>query len=161
MILASAFLALGRLWPAAREGAQKNLPSWLHRASDRSAEKRLVSVQNLQYWETSNSLRVIVDLSGSAEFRQGSASAPERVFVDIMNAKADAALLKQRWPISSDLLRQIRVGQFDNKTVRIVFDLGMIAGVTSYALNNPDRLIVDILGEQDEDLASVPTSTIR
>ena len=105
---------------------------------------KAVAVENLHYWETSNSVRVIVDISGEAEFRQGDAKRPDRVFVDIRPAKLNPALAGKQWPLKSNLLQQIRIGQYDNSTVRVVLHVGDSARVTSLALRDPDRLVIDL-----------------
>ena len=112
------------------------------------SEKKLnaVSVDNIRYWEGPNSVRVVVDLSSEVEFRQGEAKAPDRVFIDIDKARVNSMLLNKAMPVKSGMLQQIRVGQFDSSTVRVVLDVGTIGRVTSFALRDPDRLIIDVFG---------------
>jgi len=116
-----------------------------------------VSVDNVRYWEGTNSVRVVVDLSAEAEFKQGDAKSPDRVFIDIARARLNAGLAGKPLPVQSGLLQQIRVGQNDPSTVRIVLDVGAIGRVTSFALHDPDRLIIDVLG----DSTPVPATALR
>ncbi len=108
---------------------------------------KTVAVDNIRYWEAPNSVRVVVDLSGEIKFTQGDAKDPDRVFVDIAQSRLNSVLIGKQWPVKSGLLQQIRVGQYDNSTVRVVLDVGTIGRVTSFTLRDPDRLIIDVLGK--------------
>jgi len=114
------------------------------------------TVDNIRFWEAPNSVRVVVDLSGSVQFKQGDAKSPDRVFIDISSARLNSMLAGKQMPVKSSLLEQIRVGQFDNSTVRVVLDVGTVGHVTSYALQDPDRLVIDVMGTE----TSPPTTTI-
>src|SRR5205809_3778687 len=110
--------------------------------------QKTIAVDNLRYWEAQNSVRVVVDLGGEIHFHQGQAKGPDRVFIDIFPARLNTALNGKQWPVKSGLLQQIRVGQYEPSTVRVVLDLGRIDRVTSFTLRDPDRLIIDILGKE-------------
>src|SRR4029077_19707052 len=91
--------------------------------------------------------------SGDVVFTQGDAKGPDRVFVDLSPARLNSALLGKQWPVKSGLLQQIRIGQYDVSTVRVVLDVGTIGRVTSFTLRDPDRLIIDVLGKDTADAA--------
>jgi N-acetylmuramoyl-L-alanine amidase len=116
-------------------------------------------VENVRYWEASNSVRVVVDLSGEADFKQGEAKSPDRVFIDIAQARMNSALAGKPLPVGSGLLQQIRVGQYDASTVRVVLDVGTIGRVTSFALHDPERLIIDVLGADAKAPVTTPSVT--
>ena len=109
--------------------------------------QKTIAVDNIRYWEAQNSVRVVVDLGGEIHFNQGEAKGPDRVFIDIFPARLNTALNGKQWPVKSGLLQQIRVGQYEPSTVRVVLDLGRIDRVTSFTLRDPDRLIIDIHGK--------------
>ena len=110
--------------------------------------QKTIPVDNIRYWEAQNSVRVVVDVGGEVTFNQGDAQNPDRVFIDIANAKLNSMLIGKQWPVRSGLLQQIRVGQYDAATVRVVLDVGTIGRVTSFTLRDPDRLIIDVLGKE-------------
>lgn len=109
--------------------------------------QKTISVENIRYWEAQDSVRVVVDLTGDVSFRQGDAKGPDRVFFDLFPAKLNSALIGRQWPVKSGLLQQVRVGQYDASTVRVVLDVGAIGRVTSLTLRDPDRLIIDVLSK--------------
>jgi N-acetylmuramoyl-L-alanine amidase len=104
-------------------------------------------VDNIRYSEGENSVRVTVDITGNVSFNQGDAKNPDRVFIDLSPARLNSVLIGKQWPVKSALLQQIRVGQYDGTTVRVVLDIGAIGRVTSSTLHDPDRLIIDVLGK--------------
>jgi N-acetylmuramoyl-L-alanine amidase len=109
--------------------------------------QKTVSVDNVRYWEGQNSIRIIVDVGGEVTFTQGDAKDPDRVFIDVSPAKLTSMLIGKQWPVKSPLLQQIRVGQYDNTTVRVVLDVGTFGRVATFTLRDPDRLVVDVLGK--------------
>ena len=117
--------------------------------------QKTIGVDNIRYSEGQNSVRVIVDITGNVTFNQGDAKDPDRVFIDLSPARLNSALIGKQWPVKSGLVQQIRVGQYDLLTVRVVLDVGAIGRVTSSILRDPDRLIVDVLGKDAPDAASV------
>jgi N-acetylmuramoyl-L-alanine amidase len=56
-------------------------------------------------------------------------------------------MLNRQWPVKSSLLEQIRVGQFDASTVRVVLDVGAIKNVASFELKDPNRIVIDVIGK--------------
>jgi N-acetylmuramoyl-L-alanine amidase len=120
--------------------------------------QKTIAVDNIRYWEAQNSVRVVVDITGEVTFNQGEAKDPDRVFIDLSPARLNSALIGKQWPVKSGLLQQIRVGQYDASTVRVVLDVGTIGRVTSFTLRDPDRLIIDVLGKDAADAASVSAS---
>jgi len=114
-------------------------------STPRSGERG--SVENITYWEAANSVRVVVYVTGNVKFKQGDAHNPDRVFVDVSPARLNRSMLGKDWPVNSGLLQKVRVGQFDDNTVRVVLDLGAMRKVTSFLLHDPDRLIIDALGD--------------
>ncbi len=112
------------------------------------AERKTGAVENIRYWDAPNSVRVVVDLTGQITFNQGALKSPDRVFIDISPSRLNSMLVGKQWPVKTALLEQIRVGQYDPTTVRVVLDVGTVGRVTSLVLRDPDRLIIDILGKE-------------
>ncbi len=120
------------------------------------------TVENVRFWESANTIRVVLDLSGDVEFKQGEAKNPERIFLDVAPARLNTVLLGKQWPVQSALLAQIRVGQYDASTVRVVLDIGGSTRVTSFKLSDPDRLVVDIAGmESAAPAAATPVTSAQ
>ena len=119
--------------------------------------QKTTGVDNIRYWEAPNSVRVVVDISGDISFKQGEAKDPDRVFIDVSPARLNSSLVGKLWPVKSGLLQDIRVGQYDASTVRVVLDVGTVGRVTSFTLRDPDRLIIDVFGK---DVAAAPSTFV-
>ncbi|MBI3593141.1 MAG: N-acetylmuramoyl-L-alanine amidase [Nitrospirae bacterium] len=116
-----------------------------------SASEDIVEVKGLRHHETSEYVRVVVDLSGSVEFAKGKLSNPERLFFDLRNAKIPKDLQKN-FAINDRRLKTIRLGQFNANTVRIVFDLEVADyDFKIFSLEDPARLIIDIFSKSPAD----------
>ncbi len=109
-------------------------------------ERKTQVVENIRYWEAPNAIRIVVDVTGEVKFDQGEAKSPDRVFIDISPARLNSLLLGKRWNVNGSLLSQIRVGQNDGATVRVVLDVGATKTVSAFTLREPDRIVIDILG---------------
>ncbi len=132
-----------------KDAAEKDIA----RLNGVTTSSRTASVDNIRYWEAQNAVRVVVDVGAEVGFTQGDAKGPDRVFIDIAPARLNSMLVGKQWLVKSGLLQQIRVGQYDASTVRVVLDVGAIGRVTSLLLRDPDRLIIDVIGK---DVPSVP-----
>ena len=104
------------------------------------------SVENVRFWEMPDSVRVAVDVTGQVMFKQGEAKSPDRVFLDLSPARLNSLLLGKQWSVNSASLGQIRVGQYEGTTVRVVLDVKAGAKVTTSLLHDPERLIIDVAG---------------
>jgi N-acetylmuramoyl-L-alanine amidase len=110
-----------------------------------SGAEELVEVKGLRHWTTDESTRVVIDLSGPADFTKDILSNPDRLFFDLKNAKVSKDLQKN-FEINSQVLKSVRVGQFNATTVRAVFDLETNTyDFKVLNLEDPARLVIDIL----------------
>ena len=115
-----------------------------------------VSIENIRYWESQKSVRVVVDMIGEPAFTRGEVQDPPRVFIDLANSRVGASLEKRALPVASVMLENIRVGQYDSDTVRVVLDLIQLSNVTTFTLRDPNRLVIDVLGATGQPAAEEP-----
>ncbi len=115
-----------------------------------------VSIENIRYWESLKSVRVVVDMIGEPAFTRGEVQDPPRVFIDLANSRVGASLEKRALPVASVMLENIRVGQYDSDTVRVVLDLVQLSNVTTFTLRDPNRLVIDVLGATGQPAAEEP-----
>lgn len=107
-----------------------------------------VHVLGIRQWAGSDYVRVVIDLDGPVRYKQQQLSGPDRVFVDIENARLSRELRKESIQVSKGYLRSIRVGQFDKQTSRVVLDLEKIRNVSVFYLSDPDRIVMDVAGDE-------------
>jgi len=82
---------------------------------------------------------VVIECSDRADYHVFFLHTPPRVVVDIRDARLEVE--KRVIPIQDPLIERIRLGQFNETTVRVVFDLKELAGYLVERGRNPDRLI--------------------
>ncbi len=116
-----------------------------------------VDVKGLRYHVTSQYLRIVIDLSGPVEIpATNKLTGPERLFLDIKNAKLSKELQKS-YAINDPLIKAVRLGQFDANTVRIVFDLGSPNyDFKIFNLEDPYRLIIDVFSKTADGKKQAP-----
>jgi len=113
-------------------------------AATASAEP--VTVQHLRVWRAPDHTRLVFDLSGPLEHTLFTLSDPDRVVVDIENARLTEPL--PAVDTGGPLLEKVRVGQPDSGPLRIVLDLKTGAQPRSFTLKPAGpyghRLVIDL-----------------
>lgn len=112
-----------------------------------SKSEEFIEVKGLRHWATSEYIRVVIDLSGPAEFSKGKLSNPERLFFDIKNAKLLKGI-QTNFAISAKPVKTVRLGQFTPDTVRVVFDLETADyDFKVFSLEDPARLVIELFSK--------------
>lgn len=110
--------------------------------------ENMIEVRGISKQTAPDSLRVIVDLSAPVQYTKGRLSNPERLFIDIKNARISKGA-KNDSSGADAFLRGIRLGQFNMDTVRIVLDLqdnNFNFDIDTH--NAPARLVIDIYSKE-------------
>ena len=109
--------------------------------------------------------RVMLDLSREARFETHRLKAdsakglPPRVYIDIFGARL-ALGSKDPIKINDGLLRQVRLAQFSQDVVRVVLDMTRPRSPHVYFLPDPNRLVIDIQGQNGRE-APVPLTETK
>ena len=129
------------------------LSSWAYQSGTSQVALTRITTQT-----DSSCTKAIIDLSGPVEFSRKALRRPERVYFDLKNARIGAAV-KTVYPVDGAIVQAIRIGRFNRKTVRIVFDLKTNRyDVTAVLLKSPDRISVQICRKQEAKTASFKPS---
>ena len=115
-------------------------------ATSSSASEK-IDVKGIRYWSSPGYTRVVIDLSSPADFSTNRLSDPDRVYFDLKNSRLKKEI-KTALPVGDGLLKAVRAGQYDAQTVRIVLDLEKIKDFTSFILDDPTRLVIDVNGAE-------------
>ena len=131
------------------------------------SQKTPVRVTDIRYWSNPAYTRVVINLSSDAVFKHRllkedpGLKKPRRLYVDISRA-AISPSLKQPIPINDGLLRMARAGQYTRDTVRVVLDIESIEDYKIFAMAEPFRIVIDVMGKrgvrsQESEVRSQPT----
>ncbi len=121
-----------------------------------AAVPALVEVYGLRHYTHPNFTRIVVDLGDLREYTYGELHAPDRLFVDILQAKLNPILHGQAYALGADYLTQIRIAQRDRGIVRLVVDLDFakVKSYRVYYLPDPFRIVMDIYPGQPSPTAA-------
>ncbi len=100
-------------------------------------------LNSIRYWKDPNYTRIVIDLKSAVTYKENYLPNPDRLFIDLHNTIMGTGINPIQ--ISDGVVTQVRSGQFDKETVRVVIDLSAKAGYKILPLTSPDRLVIDIL----------------
>ncbi len=101
-------------------------------------------VLNIRVGHTDGNIRIVIDGSQPIAYRSFSLSNPDRFAIDIQNAWLSPDAPRTIPVKDSKFVQQVRISQFDPKTVRIVVDATVFSDqINLFMLKGPDRLVMD------------------
>jgi N-acetylmuramoyl-L-alanine amidase len=117
----------------------------------------------IRYLSADQNTRVLLEVSRPVRYEVGrlpedsAKGLPPRIYVDISATKL---AMESQEPIyvQDGTLKQIRVGQFNQDTVRVVLDMAFPREYSAFLLPEPFRVVVDIQGSN---AANPPVSTVN
>ncbi|MFZ3136503.1 MAG: N-acetylmuramoyl-L-alanine amidase [Thermodesulfovibrionales bacterium] len=104
-----------------------------------------VIVKDIRYWSSADYTRIVVDLSEPVQFSKNRLANPDRLYFDLPNTTI-AQEIRTNFPVGDGILKTVRASQFNNDTVRVVFDLEEISDYKAFVIDNPARLVIDVYG---------------
>jgi N-acetylmuramoyl-L-alanine amidase len=116
------------------------------------------TVERIRYVGTHEYSRVLIDLSGPAEYHleavspDGTSGPPDRLVIDFSGARLGPEA-REALEVRDDVVRRIRTGQYTNETARIVLDLARNVEARTFALADPHRLVIDLKGRPQAEAA--------
>lgn len=123
--------------------------------ASRSAEA--AGIVGVRVWPSQDYTRVTLELDESLEHSHFTIANPDRVVVDIRGMRIDQAFrdLIARVTPSDPYIRQVRIGQFNATTTRLVFDVKQPVKPQLFTLEPVDnykfRLVLDLYPTQPPD----------
>lgn len=117
----------------------------------------------VRVWGSPDYTRVVLDLSRRVtyEFHQLMGNDP-RVYVDLKGASIASEIVEKQ-QVNKGIVSQIRSSQIDPSRVRVVLDLTREGGYQVFALESPDRVVIDVRnassdGVQQAEIKALPDS---
>src|SRR5262245_54298872 len=103
------------------------------------------SVTAVRIWEQPDATRVVVEVSGSFEFKYDRLHNPERVYFDVKGAspriEGKRSLTRS---VQDRVVQRIRVAETNPGVTRIVLDVAGPVDISPSQLTNPNRLIIEL-----------------
>ncbi len=130
-----------------KHSAQISLPKTV---KSNHIENRLIQVLPVQYWSSNDYTRVVIRASGpvhfSSDLLEKNTDNPRRLYIDFHQSHIPPQY-RMPVPIEDGLLRQVRSGQYNDATVRVVLDIESISDYKIFSLSDPFRVVVDVHGK--------------
>lgn len=124
--------------------------------------QNLVNVLPVKYWSSSDYTRIVIRASQpvhyAARLLEKDGDKPRRLYIDFSQSYIPPRF-RSPIPIQDGLLKQVRTGQFDPTTVRVVLDIESISDYKIFSLNDPFRVIVDVHGQKKDQIATTDSTT--
>src|SRR5436853_19841 len=114
-----------------------------------------VEVSRVGITNADNYTRITVELGGRAKYQAARIQDPDRIYLDLENARLSNELLHQPIDIpSGSYLKALRVAQNRSDVVRVVLDVAKVKDYSIFELADPGRLVVDLYGPADSAAAA-------
>ncbi len=122
-----------------------------------------IEIYNLRPFTHPTYTRVVVDIGQLREYSFNQLKEPDRIYVDIYQAKLNPLLHKKMFLVNNQYIRQIRIAQKNHSTVRVVVDLdfSQVKHYRVFHLFDPFRIVIDIYPKSlpsDSSASKVPQS---
>lgn len=120
-----------------------------------------VEIYDLRYHTHPSFTRIVVDIGKLREYSFNELPSPDRIYVDIFQAKLNPILHGKTVTVSTPYLSQIRIAQKTSSTVRIAVDLDLtkVKQYRVYHLFDPFRVVIDIYPDNPASRAAQPTQS--
>lgn len=120
-----------------------------------------VEIYDLRHYTHPFFTRIVVDIGKLREYNSNELPNPDRIYVDIYQAKLNPILHGKTIPVKNDYLKQIRIAQRSMSTVRAVIDLDFkkIRHYRVFHLLDPFRIVIDIYPRKEEQRVPAPKPT--
>jgi N-acetylmuramoyl-L-alanine amidase len=111
----------------------------------------LATIKKLRHWSNPSYTRIVIDANRDIHYshrllRQDPAlKKPQRLYVDLEGSRMGSDLNKYI-PINDNLLLNVRAGQYQPDSVRVVVDIKSYKTYKIFSLKNPFRIVVDVWG---------------
>ena len=117
----------------------------------------LVNILPVQHWSSNSYTRVVIRASApvnySASLLEKNNNQPRRLFIDLKQSYIPPKF-RSPVPIQDGLLKQVRPGQFNDTTARVILDIESLSDYKIFSLKDPFRVIVDVRGVKKEQVAT-------
>lgn len=118
---------------------------------------------SLRYHQHPDFFRVVLEIEKIREFYSAELKDPERLYLDIFQARLQPGLHGTSYPINSGCIKALRLAQKNPSTVRLTVELvpGTKQSEKIYYLKDPLRLVLDIYRRGSGAPISTSTSSVQ
>jgi N-acetylmuramoyl-L-alanine amidase len=124
-----------------------------------SNSNKVAEVTRIQTWNADTYTRIVINLGGPVKYQSARIPGPDRIYFDLDHAHVDRALLDKQVEVEpGGFLKDVRVAQNQDGVVRVVLEVSQVKNYSVFLLDHPSRIIVDVYGTSDAELAKNSSS---
>ncbi len=107
-------------------------------------------ILDLRHWSSPTYTRVVIDLDSETTFTKGilkdkhNSKQTKSIYLNLKNSVIPE--VSREIAINDGILQRVKIAQFNDHTVRAVIHVGKIDHYKIFALNNPPRIVIDVIG---------------
>ena len=101
------------------------------------------TVNGIRSSSNDNHARIVVDVDGPIKYTSSRLSDPDRLYFDLRDCTISSNV-KASIPLNNGIIKAVRTSQFNRETVRVVLDLPDFESYSSFTLQDPNRLVIDV-----------------
>ncbi len=139
--------AIPQIVSSARASVKKAPEKRSRGVAEAAVPPKEAQILGIRHWVGTDYVRVVVDLDQAVTFEKHDLSNPDRIYLSLKNTRLSADLERESIEISNGLVHGIRTGQYRPDTARVVLDLHRPQNVTVFPLQAPNRIVIDVAGE--------------
>lgn len=115
-----------------------------------AAQPATVEVYNLRSYTHPTHTRIVIDIGKLREFSSAELKDPDRIYVDIYQARLNPILMNKTFVANCDYIKEVRIAQKTATTVRVVAELNLakVERHQVFALFDPFRVVIDIFPKE-------------
>jgi N-acetylmuramoyl-L-alanine amidase len=104
----------------------------------------IASIHAVRFLSKNTSTSVTIDMDRQADFQKDRLSGPDRIYLDISNARLSDGMKNRTFAVGDGILKQVRVAQTRLDVVRIVLDCSDAGDYSIAELHNPYGIVIDL-----------------
>ncbi len=120
---------------------------------------KTAALREIKTWTTPDYTRLEIALNGPIAYKSARIENPSRIYFDLSKAQVDRSLLRGPIAVQGDLVKEIRVAQNSDSTVRVVIEIAKVRDYAVYLLRDPYRMIVDVYPKNVITAANKPVAS--
>ena len=109
-----------------------------------------VEVYNLRSYTHPTHTRIVIDIGKLREFSSAELKEPDRIYVDVYQARLNPILLGKTYVSGCDYIKEVRIAQKNATTVRVVAEINLskVERHQVFPLFDPFRVVIDIFPKE-------------
>ncbi|WP_303720931.1 N-acetylmuramoyl-L-alanine amidase [Malonomonas rubra] len=117
-------------------------------------------LEKIRYWSGPEYTRVVFDMSAPVTAQPHLLRGENpRLYFDLLYTEISSQL-QQDIPILNGLIQRVRASRFDEQRIRVVLDLSRVLEYKFITLENPYRLVVDLLGKPSSTAKALSSTNV-